>query len=98
MLRRYELGFDPEVLVEKDRIVRGLVPGSEAEKAGLRNGDRLVRPVPQDVAASSQTYKLTYPVRRGTEEFTISYLPRGEAVATPQWERDPDARAASCSQ
>lgn len=98
MLRRYELGFDPEVLVEKDRIVRGLVAGSEAEKAGLRNGDRLVRPVPQDFAASSQTYKLTYPVRRGSEELTLSYLPRGEAVATPQWERDPDAPAATCRQ
>lgn len=90
-LRRYELGFDPAVLIEPDRVVRGLVPGSEAEKAGLRNGDRLVTPVPQDVAASNQSYEITLPIRRGDREFEITYLPRGEAVPTPQWERVPDS-------
>lgn len=95
-IRRYELGFDPNVLIEPERIVRGLVPGSEAEKAGLRDGDRLVNAVPQDVAASRETYKLTFPVRRDGREFIISYLPRGEAVATPQWKRVVASRNPAC--
>lgn len=95
-LRRYELGFDPNVLISPQRVVRGLVPGSEAEKAGLRNGDRLVNAVPQDFAASSQTYKLTFPVQRAGREFIISYLPRGEAVNTPQWKRVVGSRNPEC--
>jgi predicted metalloprotease with PDZ domain len=53
-MRRYEVGFDSAVPAETHRIVRGLVPGSEAEKAGLRNGDEIVVPVPQDGIQGNQ--------------------------------------------
>lgn len=92
MLRRYELGFDPKVLVEPQRIVRGLIPGSAAERAGLRNGDEIVRPVPQDRIQGDQSALLHLHIRRDGIEIPVSYLPRGEHVAAWQWElaRTPD--------
>ena len=35
----YELGFDPASLTAEPPLVRGVVPGSAAERAGLRDGD-----------------------------------------------------------
>ena len=89
-LRRYELGFEPKVLVEPRRVVRGLVPGSAAEQAGLRNGDEIVRPVPQDRIQGDQQALLHLDVRRGESVRRISYLPRGEQVEAWQWERVED--------
>jgi predicted metalloprotease with PDZ domain len=86
-LRRYQLGFDPKVLVEPKRIVRGLIAGSAAEKAGLRNGDEILKPVGQDHIQGDQTGILTLQVRRGDREMEISYLPRGETVSAWQWEQ-----------
>lgn len=92
LLSRYELGFDPKVLIEPRKIVRGLVPGSAAERAGLRNGDEIMRPVPQDRIQGDQEALLHLEVRRGETEMTITYLPRGERVEAWQWElaRAPD--------
>jgi predicted metalloprotease with PDZ domain len=88
-LRRYELGFDPAVLVEPSRIVRGLVPGSAAEAAGLQNGDAILKPVPQDAIQGNQDAYLELEIRRGDAVFALSYPPRGEIVAAWQWERVP---------
>ncbi|WP_306392548.1 hypothetical protein [Telluria beijingensis] len=84
-LRRYELGFTPDVLVGPRRIVRGLVPGSAADKAGIRDGDDIVKPVPQDRIQADQHATLTLRIARGGKEMDITYLPRGETVPTPQW-------------
>ena len=86
-LRRYELGFDSKVLMEPSRIVRGLVPGSAAERAGLRNGDEILKPVPQDSIQADQTAILHLEIRRDGQVFPLSYLPRGETVQAYQWER-----------
>ncbi|RYD24956.1 MAG: peptidase M61, partial [Lysobacteraceae bacterium] len=96
-LRRYELGFDTAVLAEPKRTVRGLVSGSAAALAGLRNGDDIVDPVPQDRIQGDQTERLTLKVRRDGKTFAIAYLPRGETVSASQWERTagvPDKRCA----
>lgn len=84
-VRRYEVGFDPKVLAEPQRIVRGLIGDSAAQKAGLRNGDEIVEPVPQDAIQGTQDALLNLKVRRGATRLTISYLPRGEAVSVYQW-------------
>lgn len=84
-LRRYELGFAPEVLIEPRRVVRGLVAGSAAARAGLRDGDEILKPVPQDAVQARQEATLTLTVRRGGREFEITYRPRGEAVEAWQW-------------
>lgn len=86
-LRRYELGFDSAVLMEPARIIRGLVPGSQAAWAGLRNGDRIVEPVPQDAIQADQNARLTLLIGRGGRTFPVTYLPRGGQVATYQWKR-----------
>ncbi len=86
-MRRYELGFDPAVLAEPERIVRGLRPGSNAAVAGLRDGDRILVPVPQDTIQGTQAQTLTLSIRRGDALRSITYLPRGETVDALQWTR-----------
>jgi predicted metalloprotease with PDZ domain len=67
----YELGFDRERSL-KDQRVRGLVPGSAAEKAGLREGDDLLGwQILVDTAK-----KTTLQVRRGNQARDIEYFPR----------------------
>lgn len=97
-LKRYELGFDPAVLVEPKRIVRDLQPGSAAELAGLRNGDEILKPVPQDAIQGNQQALLKLQIRRGDEEFEIAYQPRGETVDAWQWERVPGIEEGDCRQ
>ena len=86
-LKRYELGFDTAVLAEPSRIVRGLVVGSAAARAGLRNGDHIVKPVPQDQIQADQHATLTLLIARDGKEFPVTYLPRGETVQAYQWHR-----------
>ncbi|MCC6829523.1 MAG: peptidase M61 [Novosphingobium sp.] len=95
--RRYELGFEPDVLAEPTRIVRGLIPGSAAAAAGLRDGDEIVKPVPQDSIQGNQQEILTLDIRRDGRTFAISYLPRGEEVDIYQWRRLPDVPDARCA-
>lgn len=92
-LRRYQLGFDPSVLVTPPRIVRGLVAGSNAAKAGLRNGDQIIDPVAQDAIQGNQTAMLLLHVKRAGAKYRISYLPRGATVSTYQWV---ETRAPGC--
>lgn len=95
-LQRYELGFEPAVLTESDRIVRGLIAGSAAERAGLRNGDRILKPVPQDAIQGDQQALLTLHVGRDGVEFDVSYRPRGETVPAWQWQRVPGRAESTC--
>jgi len=88
-LRRYEIGFTPAVLGEPKRIIRGLIPGSAAERAGLQDGDEIVKPIPQDEIQGNQTELLKLEIRRNNHEFSVSYLPRGEDVDAYQWKRIP---------
>lgn len=96
-LRRYELGFEPKVLAEPRRIVRGLLPGSAAQLAGLRDGDEILRPVGQDAIQGDQQRELELQIGRNGREFVIRYLPRGELVPAWQWERDPTTDPIDCS-
>lgn len=96
-LRRYELGFTPDVLARPRRIVEGLVPGSAAAAAGLREGDEIVDPVPQDGIQGEQDQRLTLHLRRDGRDFTLDYLPRGETVAAWQWQRVPGVPDSACA-
>lgn len=95
-LRRFDLGFDPKVLTEPVRAVRGVETDSEAYRAGVRDGDVIVFPVPQDSLQSSQTAKISLLIRRDTQEFAVTYLPRGEAVDAPQWRRIAGVPESAC--
>lgn len=88
-LRRFDLGFDPSVLLQPKRIVSGLKPGSEAEKAGLRDGDEILNRFSQDGLQGDQEGILMLQVRREGMERTIRYMPRGEKVDAIQWDENP---------
>lgn len=96
VLRRYELGFDPAVMAERRRVVRGLLADSAAARAGLRDGDEILKPFGQDAVQADQNATLTVDVRREGKEFRITYLPRGERVPAYQWERVPGSAEANC--
>ena len=95
-MRRYELGFDPATLTQSPRIVTGLVAGSAAQQAGLREGDEITRPVGQDGIQGDQTGLLTLRIRRDGQDLEITYLPRGETVSAWQWALAPDANEGAC--
>lgn len=96
MLRRYQLGFEPKVLTEPKRIVRGLIAGSAAERAGVRDGDEITQPVPQDRIQGDQEGVLTLKLSRDGKPLEISYVPRGETVEAYQWMRVGNLPDSSC--
>lgn len=86
--RRYELGFTSKTLPDRRVEVTQLVEGSEAAKAGLRNGDIVVLPVITTEGVRRHHQRtITAKVARGAQTFEVTYLPRGEAMDTYQWER-----------
>jgi hypothetical protein len=84
-LKRFDLGFDPASLLNRPKIVRGLIPGSNAETAGLRNGDEVLNTFSQDGMQGDQQAVLELNVRRGNKTLTLRYQPRGEEVLAYQW-------------
>ncbi|MHC1479135.1 M61 family metallopeptidase [Frateuria aurantia] len=85
-MRRFDLGFTPDALIEPTRIVRGLEPDSAAARAGLRNGDHILRPVAQDAIQGDQTAMMKLSIQRGARVLAITYLPRGETLSVDQWQ------------
>jgi hypothetical protein len=96
-IRCYELGFATAVLTESPRIVRDLIPGSAAAKAGVRNGDEITRAVGQDQLQGEQDGILTLQLQRDGKPLTVSYKPRGETVPTWQWKRKQGVSDSTCS-
>lgn len=96
MLRRYQLGFDPKVLIEPKRIVRGLIHGSAAERAGVRDGDEITQPVPQDRIQGEQDGVLSLKLLRDGKPMEISYVPRAETVEAYQWVRTKNGSDREC--
>jgi hypothetical protein len=95
-IRRFELGFDPKSLIATPHRIRALIPGSEAAKAGLREGDEVNYGVALDAVQAEVQRMLMLKVTRDGKTFPITYLPRGEAVDAYQWERIPGVPEAGC--
>nr|WP_231708256.1 peptidase M61 [Sphingomonas populi] len=92
-LRRWQLGFDPASTTTSPKIVRGLIPGSNAALAGLRNGDRITAAFPQDAPQGDQHATLDLKIERDGKPMVVHYLPRGETVLAWQWRlRSPGKR------
>lgn len=94
-VRRYELGYDQGVAVHEG-VVRGLVAGSRAEAAGVREGDHIVLRTNTDGAQRDPAMTLTVTITRDGRTFPVTYLPRGAAVQAWQWERTPGVADAAC--
>jgi predicted metalloprotease with PDZ domain len=81
----FELGMDRTDLVEKHTMSK-LKPGSQAEKSGLREGDRVIG-TSVYWNDTSKPVKLT--IQRGQARRTIEYYPHGRSRgAVPQYALD----------
>src|SRR3546814_9277360 len=74
-VRPYDLGFGGPQL-KRLKVVENLRPGSEAAKAGLRNGDRLDYSDSTEGTMRHPDMKLTVKVKRDGKTFETSFLPR----------------------
>jgi hypothetical protein len=95
-IRVFDPGFDILSMVGPEKILRGLKPGSEADKAGLRSGDRIVSAPLGDAVQADVDRVIQAKVIRDGKTLTFTYLPRGEAVDAYQWERAPEAPQGVC--
>jgi hypothetical protein len=97
-IRRYELGFDaPKVPPGRPVAITGLQAGSEAAKAGLRDGDVVILPpLTTEGPRRDPQATVTAQVTREGRTFPVTWLPRGEAVDGYQWERVPGIADDSC--
>jgi len=94
-VRTFQLGFDPGSLND-DRVVKAVESGSEAEKAGVRNGDVIVEAGDINAVRKDQDLPLKLVLRRGETTTTVTYLPRGAAVEGYRWARDPKTPETAC--
>ena len=94
--RAFELGFDSASLTSDPRIVKGLVAGSQAAVAGVRDGDEVTEAVVLDAVQAKAEQTITLKIRRDGKDLTITYLPRGQAQDGYRWARTqvPDSQCA----
>lgn len=96
-LRTFEVGFDERAsLYIPPRLIHGLIKGSAAEAAGLRNDDEVLEPVDLDALRSNPDMKAKLKIRRGKKVMEIEYLPRGKKVQGYEWVRIPHVTDAQC--
>mgnify|MGYP001232342753 CR=1 FL=1 len=95
--RQFELGFDSASLAESPRIVKGLVAGSSAARAGLKDGDEITEPVVLDAVQGKPEATITLKVRRGSRDMEITYLPRGAALKGYRWARVAEIPDSQCA-
>jgi predicted metalloprotease with PDZ domain len=94
-IRRYELGYNQR-RAAVGGVVEGLIPGSEADRAGIREGDAIVLRTNTDGAQREPDRTITVKITRDGNTFPITYLPRGAAVDGWQWQRVEGASDTTC--
>ena len=94
-VRPFQLGF-ARASLNDDRVVKDLESGSEAEKAGVRNGDVIVESGDINAVRKDETLPLKLTLRRGEATTTVSYLPRGAPTEGYRWARDPTTPETAC--
>jgi predicted metalloprotease with PDZ domain len=95
-IRQFDVGFSMRSLVAPKKVIEGLMPGSEAAKAGLRDGDVITYAGSLDQVQADVQRTLTFQVTRDGRTFPIVFLPRGKAVDAYQWERIPGVPDSAC--
>jgi hypothetical protein len=82
--KSWELGFSFSSMTS--RIINGLIPGSRAAEAGLRDGDILLRNDFLSNSADHYERNLSLVIRRDDREINIGYWPRSwENAECYQW-------------
>jgi hypothetical protein len=95
-VRPLVLGVAFESFAGERKVVKGLVKGSAAEAAGLRDGDEILEFTDFQEAVEAPDARMKLKIRRGGEERQIEYVPRGEFIDAYQWERVPSVPDAKC--
>ena len=80
-------GFDYTVRFEPEKVIHGLIPSSNAEKAGLRNGDKILSMVSGYDSGAKQISATRCKVLRDGEELSFAYVARGENVSCWQYRK-----------
>lgn len=94
-VRPFQLGFARSSLNDA-RVVKGLVAGSAAEQAGLRDGDVIVEAGDINEVRKDPAKSLDLTVRRGETTTKLSFLPRGAPIEGYRWVRDPATPDSAC--
>ena len=81
----FELGFDISSLMQRPRVITGLVPDSPAAKAGLREGDRVSTSTGLDAQQAKHGEPLTLVAERDGKQVPISFIPQGPLTESYQW-------------
>jgi predicted metalloprotease with PDZ domain len=87
-IRQFDMGFDNKSLLGADKTIQGLKPDSEAAKAGVRDGDKVISGGASDSIQADVTRTVTLKLMRDGKPLSVTYLPRGQTVDAYQWERD----------
>jgi predicted metalloprotease with PDZ domain len=97
-IRRYQLGFKVKrTQPGESAVISAVIPGSEAAKAGLHDGDAVILPeLTSEGPRRDPQATITAKVFRGGNEFEVTWLPRGKAVAAYQWARVPGVPDSAC--
>jgi len=78
----YDPGLDVEKMVQT-RVVSDVKPGSEADRAGLRNGQIVIER--SEIRAGDPNQRISLTVRDNTGEKSLSYFPRGADIPISQY-------------
>ena len=82
-LTRFELGFSDT----RPDLVKDLRANTAAARAGLREGDAIVKMTPLAGVRDNPSAEMAMEVRRGDESVSVRFLPRSEPAAGWQWQR-----------
>ena len=93
----FDMGFDLKSTVGTDQVIRGIVAGSTAAKAGIRDGDRIVRPIQLDRMQDDPTKPVTLKLSRDGKPFDATYAPTGRLVDGYLWVSDNRRKACTAA-
>ena len=91
-LRPFDMGFDGM----RPGVVGGLREGSAAARAGLREGDIVIKSTPTSQLREDPAMMAEVEVMRDGKPLAIRYLPRGAPVKGWQWQRVPGIPESDC--
>jgi hypothetical protein len=94
--RPFALGFDEASINAEPKVIHGVVAGSAAAAAGLKDGDKVVSAGDVLEIQRGNERHMTLTVQRDGREIPIDYLPRGEPVENWQWQRVPGVKESKC--
>lgn len=93
----FDLGFAKPIRVMANETVSGVVKGSNADKAGLRDGDVITETIDINPIAGSFDNLIHLPIRRGSSSMMISYNPRSGLVPGTHWRLSSTDAQQKCS-